>query len=98
MDREAEVIDRLTKYAAEKVFVVSKTAPSLVRAMLKGEKKKGGLYCPCRVVREDMTGDEKKAILCPCNFCDDEVKEDGECLCGMFEKKKEMKTILPRVL
>jgi ferredoxin-thioredoxin reductase catalytic subunit len=54
------------------------------------EKNQGMKYCPCRLITKDFTEDLK--LVCPCNFLIHETyknKEDGECWCGLFVRRKE---------
>jgi ferredoxin-thioredoxin reductase catalytic subunit len=46
-------------------------------------------YCPCRLITKDF--DEDLKLVCPCNFLIHETykdKEDGECWCGLFVRRK----------
>jgi len=42
----------------------------------------GRAYCPCR----DVTGEPERdrANICPCRTHMDEIRETGECECGIF--------------
>jgi len=53
------------------------------------EKNQGMKYCPCRLITKDFEEDLK--LVCPCNFLIHETykdKEDGECWCGLFVRRK----------
>ncbi len=61
-----------------------KLVESLMRGLLENEKKYGTRYCPCRRVTGNKEEDEPK--ICPCQFLEKEIKEKGQCLCGLFVK------------
>ena len=42
-------------------------------------------YCPCRRVTRNRVKDT--AIICPCSYADDEIKQNGICLCKLFVKR-----------
>jgi ferredoxin-thioredoxin reductase catalytic subunit len=53
------------------------------------ERNHGFKYCPCRLRTKDFNQDLK--LVCPCNFLIHETykdKEDGECWCGLFIRRK----------
>ena len=53
------------------------------------EGSHGLKYCPCRLATKDF--DEDLRIVCPCNFLIHETykgKDDGECWCGLFVRRK----------
>lgn len=53
--------------------------------LLKNLSVHGELYCPCRPVTGNKEND--KAIICPCIYHKDEIKEMGHCHCFLFVKK-----------
>ncbi len=61
----------------------------LIEGIFENEKSHGLKYCPCRLRTKDFEEDLK--IVCPCNFIMHETykdKEDGECWCGLFVRRK----------
>jgi ferredoxin-thioredoxin reductase catalytic subunit len=61
----------------------------LLEGMFNNEKNHGLKYCPCRLITKDYKEDLK--LVCPCNFIIHETykdKEDGECWCGLFVRRK----------
>jgi len=61
----------------------------LLEGMFNNEDNHGLKYCPCRMIEKDF---EKDLILvCPCNFLTHDSykdKENGECWCGLFIKRR----------
>jgi ferredoxin-thioredoxin reductase catalytic subunit len=61
----------------------------LIEGTFNCEKNQGMKYCPCRLITKDFAEDIK--LVCPCNFLIHETykdKEDGECWCGLFVRRK----------
>jgi ferredoxin-thioredoxin reductase catalytic chain len=61
----------------------------LLEGLFNNEQNHGLKYCPCRLITKDFTEDLK--LVCPCNFHIHETyqdKEDGECWCGLFVKRR----------
>jgi len=61
-----------------------KTVERVMQGLAANEKKYGKRYCPCRRVSGNTEEDAKK--ICPCVWRDQEVKNDGHCLCNLFVK------------
>ncbi len=62
----------------------------LIEGVFNCDKNHGMKYCPCRLISKDFEEDLK--LVCPCNFLIHETykhKEDGECWCGLFVRRKE---------
>ncbi|MHC1625434.1 MAG: ferredoxin-thioredoxin reductase catalytic domain-containing protein, partial [Methermicoccaceae archaeon] len=38
-------------------------------------------YCPCRLMNPDS---DNRDIICPCDYMEQEIAEDGECHCKLF--------------
>ncbi len=61
----------------------------LLEGMFNNEKNHGLRYCPCRLITKER--DEDLKLICPCNFLIHETykdKDDGECWCGLFVRRK----------
>ncbi len=61
----------------------------LLEGMFNNEKNHGLKYCPCRLITKER--DEDLKLICPCNFLIHETykdKENGECWCGLFVRRK----------
>jgi len=89
MTKNQELRIEYTKYAEEKGFSLnpnSKFVDAIITGLLKNEEEKGSKYCPCRRV----TGNEEedKKIICPCEYHEEEIKNDGHCHCRLFMKSK----------
>jgi ferredoxin-thioredoxin reductase catalytic subunit len=60
-----------------------------LEGIFNNDKNHGMKYCPCRLITKDFEEDLK--LVCPCNFQIHETykdKEDGECWCGLFIRRK----------
>ena len=57
----------------------------IIKGLLENEKKYGARYCPCRRVTGSREEDKKK--ICPCDFMQTEIEEQGHCLCSLFFKE-----------
>lgn len=62
----------------------SQIVDSLIKALLERERKYGQKYCPCRRVTENQ--EENNKIICPCIYCEEEIKKNGHCHCFLFVK------------
>jgi ferredoxin-thioredoxin reductase catalytic subunit len=61
----------------------------LIDGVFNCDENHGMKYCPCRLIAKDFEEDLK--LVCPCNFLIHETykdKEDGECWCGLFVRRK----------
>lgn len=84
---KTELLKKTEKYAKEQGFKMNsdkKVVDFVIKGLLKNKKEKGELYCPCRRVSGNKEEDMK--IICPCIFHLTEIKENGECHCGLFVK------------
>jgi len=66
-----------------------KRVETLLKGMFDNERNHGLKYCPCRLITKNFEEDLK--LICPCNFRIHETykdKEDGECWCGLFVRRK----------
>lgn len=73
-----EIIKEYADYAEKNGFRLNpdrKVVRGLIKGLLENEKKYGKRYCPCQ------------RIICPCEQGRAEIKEKGQCLCGLFVKK-----------
>lgn len=62
----------------------------LIDGVFSCDENHGMKYCPCRLIAKDFEEDLK--LVCPCNFLIHDTykgKEDGECWCGLFVRRKE---------
>lgn len=85
-----ELIKKYKDYAESKGFKLNSNEESLkrlIRGLLENEKNKGAKYCPCRRITGNKEEDKDK--ICPCKWHLEEIKKDGRCLCGLFEKNEE---------
>jgi ferredoxin-thioredoxin reductase catalytic chain len=61
----------------------------LLDGVFENERNHGLKFCPCRLISKNFEEDLK--LVCPCNFRIHETyknKEDGECWCGLFVRRK----------
>jgi len=82
----------IEKFAEKNEFMVNPDAAKvsmLFDGIFACEQNHGFKYCPCRLRTKDFSEDLK--LVCPCNFVSHETykgKEDGECWCGLFIRRK----------
>ena len=82
-----KLIKEYEKYAKENGWRLNpdkKIVERIVKGLLANEKKYGFRYCPCRRVTGNPEDDKPK--ICPCQFMQKEIEEQGHCLCGLFWK------------
>jgi ferredoxin-thioredoxin reductase catalytic subunit len=90
---EQEIRRNLDKHVASKDLIAYNPDKAIVDRVINGLVKRtiktGSGYCPCRLVSGNDELDKK--IICPCEFHEDEVEKNGECLCKLFVKNKDCK-------
>ena len=91
MDKEAfkKALETFTEKNEFKVNPNKERVELLLEGMFNNEKNHGLRYCPCRLITKEREEDLK--LICPCNFLIHETyqnKEDGECWCGLFVRRK----------
>lgn len=82
-------IERFTEDNEFRVSPDKERVDMLLTGIFNNERSHGLKYCPCRLASKDLAEDIK--IICPCNFLVHETykgKEDGECWCGLFIRRK----------
>lgn len=81
------VIKESEEYAKKSGFKLNPdkgVVERIAKGLLENKKKYGARYCPCRRVTGNLEEDKKK--ICPCDFMQTEIEEQGHCLCGLFMK------------
>lgn len=48
-------------------------------------KRYGFYHCPCR---DSDLGEKNKDISCPCRYAENDIKEWGQCFCGLYVSEK----------
>jgi len=86
---EPQLLDVCVRYADRAGFRLNpdkEIVDTVIKGLLENEKKHGFRYCPCRMV----TGDKQKdlAIICPCKYHKDEIREQGYCHCMLYFSKE----------
>jgi len=87
MTTKEELLKISEDYAKKSGFKLNpdeKIVNVIIEGLLRNEKLKGELYCPCRRVTGNK--EEDKKIICPCIYHKDEIKKDGHCHCLLFVK------------
>ncbi len=82
-------IERFTEKNEFQVNPDREKVKMLLDGVFNNEQNHGLKYCPCRLITKDFEEDLK--LVCPCNFLIHETykdKEDGECWCGLFVRRK----------
>ncbi|MGB3863036.1 MAG: ferredoxin-thioredoxin reductase catalytic domain-containing protein [Candidatus Aminicenantaceae bacterium] len=91
MDKEKfrQAIEEFTEKNEFQVNPNSEKVNMLIDGVFNCDENHGMKYCPCRLIAKDFEEDLK--LVCPCNFLIHETykdKEDGECWCGLFVRRK----------
>ena len=91
LDKEKfhEAIMKFTENNEFQVNPDQEKVKMLLDGLFSNEQNHGLKYCPCRLITKDFEEDLK--LVCPCNFLIHETykdKEDGECWCGLFVRRK----------
>ncbi|MEN6444224.1 MAG: ferredoxin-thioredoxin reductase catalytic domain-containing protein [Methanoregula sp.] len=55
---------------------------SLIRGLIKNERRYGYQACPCRLASGKKA--EDLDIICPCRYRDDDVEEFNACYCALY--------------
>lgn len=83
----------IERFAEKNEFEVNRDAAKvemLFDGIFANEQNHGFKYCPCRLRTKNF--DEDLKLVCPCHFTIHETykgKDDGECWCGLFVRRKE---------
>ena len=91
MDK-ASFTQAIEKFAEDSEFQVNpdiERVKMLLEGIFNNELNHGLKFCPCRLITKEFEEDLK--LICPCNFLIHETykdKEDGECWCGLFIRRK----------
>ena len=54
--------------------------------LMKNFNAYGYFCCPCREAWDDRKKD--RDISCPCDYCKPDIKQFGQCYCGLFVSKE----------
>lgn len=91
LKNDSEKIEKMIKeyeeYATKNNYKLNpniEVVKIIIKRLLENEKKYGFRYCPCRRIWGNSEEDKKK--ICPCDFRQTEIEEQGHCLCGLFVK------------
>ena len=84
-----QAIERLAEKNEFQINPDVEKVKMLLEGIFNNEYNHGLKFCPCRLITHDFEEDLK--LICPCNFLIHETykeKEDGECWCGLFIRRK----------
>lgn len=79
-----EIYSKYAKRQGWKLNTNKKFLSMLLKGQLENEKKHDYRYCTCKIRSGNFEKD--KLIICPCSTHKQEVKELGQCWCGLFVK------------
>ena len=90
MVSKEEIVDAWTRFTEGKEFQLNPdvgVVSTLAHGVLENMRNHGMRYCPCRMTTGDFERDLR--LICPCNFPSQERwKEDGECWCSLFVRRR----------
>lgn len=77
-----EFINRAAKQYGWAVVDDADFLHDLAEGLLTNYQRFGFFQCPCR----DSYGEREKDrdIMCPCVYCAEDIREYGQCYCGLF--------------
>jgi len=77
---------RTADYYGWKLTADADFLSTLCQGLLKNYRRHGFFLCPCR----DSWGDHShdRDIMCPCEYSFEDIKEYGQCFCGLFLSEK----------
>jgi len=82
---QEEIRETVESYAAANGYALHPDADvvaMVIKGLAKRQAKFGQAYCPCRVMSGDPEQDQ--AIICPCEFHQEEIERDGICHCRIL--------------
>lgn len=88
MDIKTQV-DALKKKIEKRGYYLNPDADmtdALVESLLVNEERYGYQFCPCRLATENY--EEDKALICPCDYRDQDINEYDACFCGLYVSKE----------
>jgi ferredoxin-thioredoxin reductase catalytic subunit len=88
-DHFRQAIEEFAEKNEFKVNPNTEKVNMLIEGVFSCDENHGMKYCPCRLIAKDFEEDLK--LVCPCNFLIHETykdKEDGECWCGLFVRRR----------
>jgi len=59
---------------------------TLCQGLLTNYRRHGFFLCPCRDSWGDIEHD--RDIMCPCDYCPEDLRDYGQCYCGLFLSKQ----------
>lgn len=82
-DETREFVEMTARHQGWRVNPNESFLNGLVAGLTKNYNRFGYYQCPCR---DSWDGDRRKDrdIICPCDYCVDDLEEYGHCLCGLF--------------
>lgn len=75
-------VERVAAHRHWKLNGDPELTPFLVEGLGRNFNEKGFFLCPCRDSHGDKTKDGD--IACPCVYAEEDIKEFGQCFCGLF--------------
>jgi ferredoxin-thioredoxin reductase catalytic chain len=84
--REIDLLrERLTREAAAAGYYLNpdtEFTKALIAGLVENEKRYGYTSCPCRLATKNK--DEDTDIICPCDYRDLDLTENGACYCALY--------------
>ena len=89
----------LNKYAESQGIQLNKDKKyvlAIMEGLLTNELRYGYRSCPCRLATGFQERDED--IICPCRYCDNDVREFGSCYCTLYVSSDWNESRIPHVV
>lgn len=71
----------------------SKMVMELLEMLLVNKERYGHMACPCRLASGNFEMD--RDIVCPCVYREEDVKQYGQCFCGLYVSREFLEKGLP---
>ncbi len=85
----AQLYEKLLAVQGKKGLLFNKDRSKtleLLEALLVNRKRYGYMSCPCRLASGDLEND--RDIICPCRYCEQDIKEYGSCYCNLYVSRQ----------
>ena len=77
----SKFVDATAEYKHWYVNPDNEFRKKLEEGLLLNYKRYGFYHCPCRDTEKE---EKNKDITCPCRYAEDDIKEWGQCFCGLY--------------
>jgi ferredoxin-thioredoxin reductase catalytic subunit len=87
-DRFEKMRKQYSDYASRRGYELNPdqgVVEGVFERLLVHQEKHGRRYCPCMFV--DPNREKNAGRVCPCSTHEEEIRENGQCHCGLFVRR-----------